>query len=285
MRSPIRAISLRFLISLCIIQTCVACAAPAATLNPLYEKIPLANDQSVSLSVDNAAISLSNAPATDLILAGEVSSQAPESFSIEQSTGPLKITLAEERGWSFFDRPPDDLNIQMPQDNHLSISAFDGSISIQDYQGSLEVHLVTGEISASDIKGEIALISSRGNIAVRGGEGALRVLGEHGLLTLADVHGKVGSATIMGTIRLDAEPRAGDEMRLEADHGPIEVFLGKNANLTLLARSNSGDVTCVIPGITQEGRGCQGRLGNGESSLWIRTVSGGITIQLKPEGP
>ena len=82
----------------------------------------------------------------------------------------------------------------------------------------------------------------------------------------------------MGTIRLTGEPRAEDAIHLETDHGPVEVQLSPGASVQVAVSTTSGVITCLLPGLHPEARGCSGVLGTGAAELVIRTVSGAVTL-------
>ena len=138
---------------------------------------------------------------------------------------------------------------------------------------------VAGDVNAQGLAGEAQLRSGRGNVTLTDSAGIFHVLGEHGVLDIENSHGSIDSSTIMGTIQFQGEPGAGDTIHFEVDHGPVEITLGENSDLTMTASSTSGDVACMAPGITRNGRGCAGVLGAGSASFYVRTVSGSITIR------
>lgn len=283
MNKPTYAILLHRLTITLIILALGACSRPSTPMDSVHERIPIASGQTLTLNVDRGAIDLTSAAVVDLSLDVQAYSREPALLSIKRSGDGAQISFQSDVGWQVFPTRAAEISMRIPPRVAVKIDAFDGEIAIHDYRGVLQAAAVTGKIDARDFSGEITLISPRGDVHAHDGQGLLRVLGEHGRLAIENVNGKAGVSTIMGDIYFSGSPTGGDEIRLEADHGPIVVDLGKDSNLKILAQSNSGDVICLTPGITRDGRRCQGSLGSGEGMLWIRTVSGDITIMHKSE--
>jgi DUF4097 and DUF4098 domain-containing protein YvlB len=86
----------------------------------------------------------------------------------------------------------------------------------------------------------------------------------------------------MGTINFTGLIHAGDNVRLETDHGPVDVNLEADSTLTLAAQSTSGDMACMVSGVNSSTRWCNGQFGTGDGALQIRTVSGAVWIRTTP---
>jgi DUF4097 and DUF4098 domain-containing protein YvlB len=117
---------------------------------------------------------------------------------------------------------------------------------------------------------------------VQDSSGKVSVVGNYGLLTLERISGDIGVSTIMGTVTFKGAIGAGDKVRLETDHGPVTVRLAKESTVNLKVSSTSGDVACLLPGLSTSLRSCDGKFNSGDGALTIRTVSGAVTLQLIP---
>lgn len=283
MKHLIPANSLRRLIAFGFVLAFPACSPASPPAARLQERVPILAGQQVVLHAEHAVIGVSGVPGDTLSIDAQTDEQSTPGLSVERLEDGVHIDLPKNAPWRLFPGRRDEIALGVPFRVPLKIATFDGEISIHAYQGPLEVSAVTGNITAGDIAGGISLVTPRGNIAVRNGQGPLRLLAEHGLIVIENVHGKVGSSTIMGTIRFSGRPGRSDEIRLEADHGAIEINLEKGSDLSVEVQSNSGDVICLFPGIAQDGRRCEGSLGAGEGTLWVRTVSGDITVRERSE--
>ena len=174
------------------------------------------------------------------------------------------------------------LEVHVPSHVELKIETEFASVLVRDYEGELEAASVSGDIMVEDVRGIIAARSNRGDVNVRESTGKISVVGNYGLLTVEDVQGDIGVSTIMGTIEFNGLIHAGDTVRLETDHGPVAVNLSPASAFSLRVRSNSGDVACVLPGVSSSIRTCDGELSSGGGALTIRTVSGPVTLQWIP---
>lgn len=260
-----------------------ACAPNAGQPAPVQEHIVLGDGQAVVIEVDAGSVSIAGASGEALEIGGQLNYPDRVVYEVNRSGPEIRIS-AKLRGRPLggFSEPPVVLEVRVPQNVPIRVETFDAPVTLRDYRGDAEVASVSGDVLAENVAGKIALRSGRGNVTVRNGSGDLRVLGEHGVLTIDGVTGEVGSSTIMGTIRFMGRPGSGDTIRLETDHGPVEIQLADGSNLSVQVSSTSGSMSCILPGIAQDVRGCTGRLGNGEGALAVRTVSGDVTIQPVP---
>jgi hypothetical protein len=179
-------------------------------------------------------------------------------------------------------QPPIALEIGLPRGALLEVSTFDASVNLSEIGGEIYVDSVAGHILAEKLEGSARLRSGRGDIRAVGFSGRLVVLGEHGLLVIEDSKGEAGASTIMGTIQYIGWPGAGDKIRLETDHGPVRVDLKLDPSLAVSARSASGNVVCLLPGLRSTTRTCEGTMGAGEGALNVYTVSGEIRLRISP---
>ncbi len=174
------------------------------------------------------------------------------------------------------------LEVRIPKDMPVKIETDSASVLVSNYRGDLEAASTSGNITIEQTTGRMTLRSNRGNIIVRESSGVVGAVGNYGALTMQNVSGETAASTIMGNIMFDGSIQMGDMVRLEADHGSISVNLKPDSALSLQVRSTSGDVACILPGVTSSTRTCDGEIGSGGGNLSIRTVSGAVTLQLIP---
>lgn len=178
--------------------------------------------------------------------------------------------------------PPIHLEIGIPNNVALTIKTDSASIIVRDYTGEVEAASVSGDILIEDVQGMVTARSNRGGVTAKNSAGIISVVGNYGLLTFDGVNGDIGVSTIMGTINFTGLIHAGDNVRLETDHGPVDVTLEADSTLTLSAQSTSGDMACMLSGINSSTRWCDGKFGAGDGALQIRTVSGAVWIRIMP---
>jgi hypothetical protein len=178
--------------------------------------------------------------------------------------------------------PPAELEVRVPPGATVRVETFVADVELHSLGGVVQVASTAGRVMAHDLEGSARLSSTRSDVSASGGQGDIRLLGEHGVLSFDGVRGILSASTIMGTIRYAGAPGAGDSIRLETDHGPVEVRLDPTASLDVQVASNSGRVICPLAGLSQGATTCAGRLGEGEGSLTIRTVSGNVDVRRAP---
>ena len=258
-----------------------ACAAsPCQPVTLPQQSFDPAIIKSVSVNVDGGNVVLTGNSKNAIVISGSQACAKESTLQIGSANGVLTITSTSQR--HLFQNPTDSqvkISIQAPAGVPVQITTDDATTSISQYDGTLKVDSVAGDITALVLAGEAQLRSGRGDVTLKDSHGVFHVLGEHGILDIESSHGSIDSSTIMGTIQYQGAPEEGDTVHFEVDHGPVEITLGENSDLNMTATSTSGDVACMVPGITQNGRGCAGVLGKGSASFYVRTVSGAITIQ------
>ena len=110
----------------------------------------------------------------------------------------------------------------------------------------------------------------------------LELESENGGITLGDIDGSVSATTSNGDIVVAGTMEPGSQARLRTSSGDVEVTLVNTPGVWLDAETSSGEISSGLP-ITITGRSADDRLtgniGDGSSSLTIRTSSGDITIK------
>jgi hypothetical protein len=229
----------------------------------------------VVIRVNSGQVFLSNSMDGQVILSGEVSASEPHDILVLQQ--PNGLIIASETPGNIVN-----LNLQVPPDALVEIHTYGADVHAQDFDGSLDVTSTAGDILISHMQGLAILRANRGDVIIESSEGEFHLPGNYGLLSLTDVSGNIEASTIMGTVRFQGRVGAADRVQLETDHGPVEVWLSPDSDVTVAAGTTTGVVDCVIPGLSPDSAGCIGQLGNGEGSLQIRTVSGEVDLKKTP---
>jgi len=219
------------------------------------------------ISVHSGSVVVGKAPGPEIIIRA-AADQLPE----WSQDGEMLQLIREDR------RHQSPVELFIPAGIALRVETDRGDILVEDVSGNLELNSIDGGIEAVNSHGTIRLRAQRGDASVIGGSGTLAALGDHGILTVNGFHGAVSMSTIMGTLVYIGPPGAADEVSLETDHGPVRVNLPADADMDVVARTNSGSKACMGTDLQQTYDGCQGVLGEGQGSLIIRTVSGRIQI-------
>lgn len=246
-----------------------ACGLQGSPVEEVESRYNAEGVELILLEIHSGAVEVRRAEGDDVVLrtAGD---QLPES-SREGSSLQLKRTRS---------RHDAAVRISIPDGIAIDVEMQRGDILLEGLSGELKAHSVSGDIRVQDTSGEIQLRAERGDALVSGGGGNLRAVGDHGELRVAGFKGSVSMSTIMGTLVYEGEAGTASDVKLETDHGPVEVYLPVDASMDVVVRTTSGDAACMASELRQTYDGCEGLLGEGTGSLTVRTVSGRVDIRM-----
>jgi len=274
--------AIRLFLYLILLLAAAGCQTAALPAENIAVQIPLEGRRTVELEIAAGEIRLTGSGKADEVrIEGWVQQRPGLQLTYELQPGKLVVHLRDQqRPLGGYRTAPASLSVRLPDDLTVALNSFEADAVVEDLRGELQLTTTAGDIRARRLQGVIALISARGDITLQEGRGQIRLLGEHGTLVMEGVAGVIGASTIMGTIRYLGLPAPGDQIRIEVDHGPVEILLRPQADLEVLLRSTSGEVICLAPGLQSSARECRGTLGAGGASLAVRTVSGNVTLRL-----
>lgn len=257
-----------------------ACSTEPPSYSIQEPRVLTAAGKSISIQVDDGNITLLSSQDDQLRIEGEVLFEKDLEYSIDSSEKEIQIKLISHHTNSR--DVPLRVTIHLPSQVDVKVETDHASVTARGIQGNIEVASTSGNITFEQMVGKLTLRSNRGTITVRESSGEISVVGNYGALTLQDIRGEAGASTIMGNIAFSGSIQDDDQIRLEADHGSITVHLAGNSTLGIQIRSTSGDVACMLAGVTSTARTCDGEIGSGRGSLSVRTVSGSIILQSIP---
>jgi len=236
--------------------------------------------QAILIQVDYGELQLLQSPDPQIHVQGQTVFADELVYEVNSAADPISIQIFSHHARS--SQAPLLINILLPPTLKVRVETEAASIQAQGLQGDLEITSISGNITLEQMTGRMTLHSNRGNIMVRGSAGIVSIVGNYGALSTQDVRGDVEISTIMGNIVFSGSIGRDDTVRLETDHGSVSVNLEADSALRLQVRSTSGDVACMLPGMTSSTRTCDGEIDSGNGSLSIRTVSGAVTLQMTP---
>jgi hypothetical protein len=257
------------------------CAASRKAEAIPARELSIAPGQAVTIQVNSGLVRITSTTASQLSLTGQLADPDRTTFQVSSPGQAVVIEAQYQRGLFAPSGTPVELDVQVPQGVAVDVTTFDAAVEIRDLRGKIHVSSTAGQITAKNLSGDVSLRSARGDVRASGCSGQVSVVGEAGVLSLLDTHGQVGSTTIMGTIQWDGTVGSGDAVHLETDHGPVNIALGADSSLSLAVHSTSGDVTCPAA-FSSTTRECRGSMRTGPGTLDVRTVSGGVRVQVKP---
>ena len=251
-----------------------ACTASQATrlLEPLHYALP--PGMAVIIEIPSGALLLTNGEASQVTLSSELS--ISQEAQITTSSDPESLHLLIQ------DQGAAPLTLFVPPEASVHIKTFDAELSVQDFEGSLRIDSTAGDSHLQDCHGQVVVVANRGDASFQSCQGELTLFGNYGYLSLEDVSGTISASTIMGTIHYAGRVARTDQVHLETDHGPVEVWLDTNSDVSVTVSTTIGVVDCVLPGLQPAGAGCAGILGSNGGILEVRSVSGEVDVQRLP---
>jgi len=268
------------LIMILIVCFLPACSPASEQFTELESRVVDMDSQSVLVQVDYGEVIVLGTEEQLVQVGGQV--LFADELEYQVSSMEKQITIKVLAHQDNFSDLPLRVVVHIPKQLQTKIETDSASVIVKDYQGDLEVSSTSGDITVERMTGTLTLRSNRGNITVRESSGDVSVVGNYGVLAIYNVRGETAASTIMGNVVFDGLIQAGDNVRLETDHGAVSVHLSQDSTLGIQVRSTSGDVACMLPGITSTTRTCDGEIGSFGGVLSIRTVSGAVTLQVIP---
>ena len=215
-----------------------------------------------------------------VILSGLFPENLGDGLVVEENDSGLSIHLSDQaQGMKRSLLNQVSLKITVPIQTHVEISTFDASVSATGVGADLSITSVGGLVSIHVVEGKALVKANRGAVSISNSNGSFTVFGNYGDISFSQVTGEITSSTIMGQISYFGEPAVGDRIHFETDHGPVALKVPLSANLAVAMSSVSGEVTCIFPSLENSSRSCQGVLGLGQADLFVRSVSGRVTLQ------
>lgn len=266
------------IVSLCLVPACSS--APVQYTDLESRVVDAVHIQSILIQVDYGEVTVLKSESDQVEIEGQALFAGELEYEVNATEKQITIKVFIHRANS--SKVPLRLIVRVPQGMQVKVGTDKASVLAQGYQGELDVDSISGDITVERTIGAITLHSNRGNITVWESSGDISMVGNYGALTVRDTSGETSVSTIMGNVVFDGLIQADDIVRLETDHGAVSVLLSADSALGIQVRSTSGDVACMVPGMTPTTRTCDGTMNSGGGSLSIRTVSGAVTLQLIP---
>jgi hypothetical protein len=172
------------------------------------------------------------------------------------------------------------LELEVPRDARLEISATSGDVSVRDVSGSVAVRTLSGDVSIRGGGGDLRMEATSGNLrAVTEAPIAVTVRTISGDVEIDSPRTeRTGITTVSGDVEIASTFAPGGDHVVTTTSGDVELAV--QGGVTIDARTVSGDVDCAHPDL----RGGKGRrdplvIGDGAARLAVRTLSGDIEVR------
>lgn len=133
------------------------------------------------------------------------------------------------------------LEVRVPRDSELDVSAVSADIKSHSVAGSQHLHTVSGDIDADLGSGDDEVNSVSGTISLHGSgqDGTLHVGNVSGDVTVTDAAGELEARTVNGTLRAELAPAR--HARLNTTSGNIDLKARLEGNGSIETETVSGD--------------------------------------------
>ncbi|MEK6208090.1 MAG: DUF4097 family beta strand repeat-containing protein [Chloroflexota bacterium] len=174
-----------------------------------------------------------------------------------------------------------DFEITVPRETAVDAQTVSGDLDLHGTRGPARVESVSGDVNIEDVQGPMRIKSVSGDVHCADYFGAVEGSSVSGDV---EIRGRVRACelhTVSGDISIDLEPEIGGrESHLKTISGDVEVGM-LMPSCVCEYHTASGDLECEAPArIMREGRKDRTViLGDGQSRLFVRTVSGDLAIR------
>ncbi|HTP00198.1 MAG TPA: DUF4097 family beta strand repeat-containing protein [Anaerolineales bacterium] len=272
--------TLLLILSLTMCSLLVACEANSTIAELPVQELDLSTGQAVYIEADSGAVDITSGGEAAVRLSGQGPTASADSVTVVNTSDGIHFS-AKNDSRPFWEggSPAVHLNVRVPNGTSVHVDSYEAAVNIHDFEGEANISTVAGDIRIQDSKGQFNVKDNRGSVAVVRSSGEIGLAGNYGLLSLQDTTGVMSAATILGMARFAGVVKAGDMLKLETDHGPVELQLADTTDATVTVSSTTGVVSCTVPGLQTTGAGCAGTLNNGDGQVIVQTVSGAVTVE------
>ena len=172
------------------------------------------------------------------------------------------------------------VELEVPRDARLEVTASSGDVTIRDVTGSVAIRTASGDVSIRGGGGDLRVEAASGNLrAVAAVPVAVTIRSISGDVEIdAPTTERTSITTVSGDIEIASAFAPGGDHVINTTSGDVELAVERGA--TIEVRTVSGDVDCAHP----DRRAGNGRhdplvIGDGAARLAVRTLSGDVEIR------
>ncbi len=174
------------------------------------------------------------------------------------------------------------LDVQLPRDMHLAVSAANGRIDVEGIRGPVRARSTNGSATIADVIGDVDVSTSNAKVCCTGTSGKLTARSSNGKIELREHRGSVDAATSNGLIRVGLQELGKGGVQLATSTGRIVLELPEQVDADVDLRVDNGVIRNDRPlcRASKESNGrVVGRLGGGGPSIKLRTSNGSISLR------
>ncbi|MEU4205424.1 DUF4097 family beta strand repeat-containing protein [Streptomyces sp. NPDC045470] len=180
------------------------------------------------------------------------------------------------------------VSVTVPAATRVEVGTVGASAVVSGISGRTELRGVTGDSTLVGLTGPVRAETVSGGVEGQAVTGDLSFNSVSGDLTLLEGSGgSVRAESVSGDMALDLDPSAeGADVRLTTVSGEVAIRLPAPGDIRVDANTTSGTVANAFEDLRVSGRwGAKritGRLGSGNGTLKVTTVSGGLALLRRP---
>ncbi|MFI2237506.1 DUF4097 family beta strand repeat-containing protein [Streptomyces chrestomyceticus] len=180
------------------------------------------------------------------------------------------------------------VSVTVPAATRVEVGTVGASAVLSGISGRTELRGVSGDSTLVGLTGPVRAETVSGGVEGQAVTGDLSFHSVSGDLTLLEGSGgSVRAESVSGDLALDLDPAAaGADVRLTTVSGEVAIRLPAPGDTRVEANTTSGTVANAFEDLRVSGRwGAKritGRLGSGNGTLKVTTVSGGLALLRRP---
>ena len=174
------------------------------------------------------------------------------------------------------------LEVRLPRDLSVELSAVNGRIDIEGLRGAVHARSSNGSAVIRDVVGDISIATSNAKVFCERTCGRLVARSRDGKIELEGHRGSVDASTSNGLIRASLEEVGSEGVQLATSNGRIILELPEQVDAEIDVRVDNGTIRNdrSLCKCTRESNGrILGRLGDGGALIKLRTSNGSICLR------
>ena len=209
-------------------------------------------------------------------------------FSVEMnqdSDGTVRVETRNKESWfGFLSHPPKvDYSLRVPQGSKISASGVSNSLSVSDLDGEFKLKTVSGDIELTNLTGPFKVRAVSGDISGTKLSGVLELGMVSGRAKLLESNFPTADANTVSGDLIFQTPIAAGPYLFNSVSGAVKMLVPAETHCTAELNSVSGSIRSSLPvsGNTS-GHGLKvAQLGNGGTSVRLKSVSGSLTFEVE----
>jgi hypothetical protein len=229
---------------------------------------------------DDIEIQLSKAARAESVEQAQRLLEAIRVVPSQDAGGDLNLDIEIPGRWNRRGRV--DMELRIPRELTVQVSAANGKVCVQGLRGSVRARSSNGAVRIEDVIGNLEIATSNAKVSCLCTCGHLTARSSNGTIELEDHRGSVDAATSNGTIHCELEELEKPGIVLATSNGRIVLELPEEVDGDIDIRVDNGWIrnSRELDPPSRERRGrVKGTLGRGGIPIRLRASNGTISIR------